>query len=378
MKSKGPYVYSTIRDMIEAGEFPAGSRLPSEIELAKQYAVSRPTIARALAELVSDGYVVRRAGSGTFVTTNWSTVSSLRRKTFGLLSPKLGEVFEPISGEIAALSHQNNFNVLWSTPGKVDDLSSAEFYMTAAERFVESEVDGVFLVPLEYFKTAERTNHSVVERLEAAGIPIVLIDSDVSVFPERSNYDLVGIDNVRAGYIATEHLLSQGVGRVDFFIRPFSHSTVPERVYGYQLALLHAGITPNPAWVHRGEASDTDFVQKCLRSGATNFVCQNDVTAGEFMHAVTTLGASIPQEVRVVGFDDVRYSRLARVPLTTSAQPCEEIGRVAVDTMMRRQRQPNLPPLAMHLRPSLVVRQSSMVPAHDGGSHHTVVATSSS
>jgi len=362
--------------MIEAGEFPSGSRLPSEIELARQHAVSRPTVARALAALVSAGYVVRRAGSGTFVTTNWRIVSSSRRKTFGLLSPKLGEIFELVSGEIAALSHQNNFNVLWSTPGKADDAASAEFYITAAERFVESEVDGVFLVPLEYFETAEQANRAVVERLEKAGIAIVLIDSDIFAFPERSNYDLVGIDNVRAGYIATQHLLSQGVDRVDFFVRPFSHSTVPERVYGYQLALLHAGITPNAAWVHRGEGADTEFVQECLRSGAANFICQNDVTASEFMHALTTLGASIPQQVRVVGFDDVRYSRLARVPLTTSAQPCEEIGRVAVDTMMRRQKQPDMPPLSMQLRPSLVVRESSIVPVDESGSQGRFVGAS--
>lgn len=362
MKSKTRHVYSTIRGMIESGDFPKGSRLPSETELAEQYSVSRPTVARALSELVSAGYIVRRPGSGSFVTTDWKTVSSLQRKTFGLLSPKLGEVFEPISGQIASLSHESNFNLLWSTPGQADAESSADFYVTAARRFVESEVDGVFLVPLEYFEAAETANHRVVEYLADADIPIVLIDSDILSFPRRSSYDLVGIDNLRTAYAATEHYLSQGTERVDFVVRPYSHSTVPDRIYGYQLALLHEGISPDPSWVHRGDAADTDFVQQCLDRGAENVICQNDATAIEFMHALTTLGVSIPRQVRVIGFDDFRYSRLARVPLTTSQQPCEDIGNVAVEMMMRRLAQPDSPPLTVQLQPSLVVRESSVLP----------------
>ncbi len=352
--------------MIEGGEYPNGTRLPSEHELAQRYEVSRPTVASALAELVEAGYVVRRPGSGTFVTIDRRTVSSLQRKTFGLLSPKLGEVFEPISGRIASLSHHNNFNLLWSTPGEGDAEASANFYMTAAERFVESGVDGVFLVPLEYFEAAETANRTVVERLEAAGIPLVLIDSDICAFPRRSSYDLVGIDNVRTAYEATRHYLSQGAERIDFVVRPYSHSTVPERIHGYQLALLHAGISPEAEWVHRGDAADTSFVEECLDCGASNVICQNDATAIEFMHSLTTLGVAVPEQTRVIGFDDVRYSRLARVPLTTSNQPCEDIGGVAVEMMLRRLAQPETPSLSVQLRAPLVVRESSLLPARHG------------
>ena len=366
MKSKTRHVYTALRDMIEAGDYPDGTRLPSETQLAARYAVSRPTVASALAELVREGYVVRRPGSGTFVTIDRQTVSSLQRKTFGLLSPKLGEVFEPISGRIASLSHQNNFNLLWSTPGEGDAEASASFYVTAAERFVESGIDGVFLVPLEYFEAAETANRTVVEHLEEAGVTIVLIDSDICVFPQRSRYDLVGIDNVRTAYEATKHYLSQGAERVDFVVRPYSHSTVPERIYGYQLALLHHGITPEKEWIHRGNAADTSFVEECLRRGSSNVICQNDATAIEFMHALTTLGVAIPEQTRVIGFDDVRYSRLARVPLTTSSQPCEDIGSVAVEMMLRRLAQPKASPLSVQLQPSLVVRASSVLPAHHG------------
>jgi DNA-binding LacI/PurR family transcriptional regulator len=362
MKSKTQQVYAGIREMIESGRFPKGSRLPAETTLAEEYGVSRPTIAKALADLVDAGYVVRRAGAGSFVTNDWQTVSSLQRKTFGLLSPKLGEVFEPISGEIASLSHEENFNLLWSTPGQADAGSSGGFYTTAATRFVESEVDGVFMVPLEYFETSDTANHRVVEHLEKADIPIVLIDSDVYAFPERSNYDLVGIDNVRTAYTATAHYLAQGAERVDFVLKPYSHSTVAERVYGYQLALLQAGISPDPEWIHRGDESDPSFVRRCLRNGAENVICQNDATAVELMHAMSTLGVSIPGEVRVIGFDDVHYSRLARVPLTTCRQPCRDIGRVAVEMMMRRLERPASPPLTVQLPATLIARESSVLP----------------
>jgi DNA-binding LacI/PurR family transcriptional regulator len=362
MKSKASHVSASIRHMIESGQFPRGSRLPSETGLAQYYAVSRPTVARALAELVDDGYVVRRVGAGTFVTSNWQTTSTLQRKNFGLLSPKLGEIFEPVSAQIASLSHSENFNLLWSTPGQSGSEASADFYITAAKRFVESGVDGVFMVPLEYYATADEANRAVVGHLEDAGVPIILIDSDICAFPERSNYDLVGIDNVRTAYVTTRHYLSQGVKRVDFVVKPYSHSTVPERIYGYQTALLHGGIAPEADWIHRGEEGDLSFVRECLDSGARNIICQNDAAAIEFMHSLSELGASIPETVRVAGFDDVRYSRLARVPLTTSKQPCEDIGRVAVEMMLRRLERRESPPVTVQLRAPLITRKSSAIP----------------
>jgi DNA-binding LacI/PurR family transcriptional regulator len=121
---------------------------------------------------------------------------------------------------------------------------------TGLQQLYRQMVAGVFFAPLELTKDRDRVNQSVIAALEAAGIPIVLLDRDTVAFPQRSRFDLVGIDNRRAGFLIANHFLKHGHRRIDFLARPGSAPTVTLRIAGYREALLSSGVAPDPQWVH--------------------------------------------------------------------------------------------------------------------------------
>ena len=102
-----------LASQIAAGKYDKGARLPSEAQLVQQFKVSRPTVGRALRDLLTDGLIERRAGSGTYVrNTSPSRPSS---RTLGLLVPGLAttEIFQIICGEIASLARVQDYGLLW-------------------------------------------------------------------------------------------------------------------------------------------------------------------------------------------------------------------------------------------------------------------------
>ena len=226
------------------------------------------------------------------------------------------------------------------------------------DSYIRQMIAGVFFAPLELTENKDRVNQSVIAALEAAEIPIVLLDRDIVAFPNRSRFDLVGIDNRRAGFLITEHLIKLGCKRIDFLGRPDSAPTVMLRIAGYREALLGRGISPDPRWIHSGEPSDVNFIQKIVTEGATAIICANDLTAANLMRTLDTLGCPVPLQVRVVGFDDVRYAELLRPSLTTIHQPCADIGTMAMQVMLERIANPAFPPRDILVQPTLIVRQS--------------------
>ena len=226
-------------------------------------------------------------------------------------------------------------------------------------QFIERKVSGVFFAPLELTDAKDDINRRVAHTIDVAGIPIVLIDRDLCPFPQRSKFDLVGIDNRRAGYVLTEHLLKLGLRRIGFFGRPNSAPTLDDRVAGYREALQQYGAPSKARFVTWGDPSDRTLVQQLLADIQPEaFVCGNDRTAAVLMQTLTALGVPIPENVRIVGVDNVRWANLLPVPLTTLCQPCREIGAVAVQTMLTRMADPSLPARTIHLDAQLIVRKS--------------------
>ena len=155
------------------------------------------------------------------------------------------------------------------------------------------------------------------------------------------------------------HFLNAGRQRIDFLARPFSAYTISLRLRGFKAALTDHEIIVNKDWIHFGNPEDENFVlNEIIKSGTENIVCGNDETAAALMHTLEKLSISVPEQVRIIGFDDVRYSRHLRVPLTTFKQPCQEIGNLAVETMLWRINNPEKPTRTIYLPGSLIVRKS--------------------
>lgn len=352
---KHEIIRQTLIDAIASGEYEPGQRLPSESVMVKTFAASRPTVNRALREMQLAGLIERRAGSGSYVRAD----AAARGFTFGLLIPELGrtEIFEPICRGMAEAQHDSHHVLLWGS-SLGDEANIEQQASQACRQLVAKKVSGVFFAPLELTAQKDAINRGVSEVLDKAGIPMVLLDRDLVAYPERSKYDLVGIDNRRAGYAITQHLIRCGCRRLVFVGRPGSAPTVDARISGYRDAVSDASLDLE-AQVCRIDPDDHAHLQEILKTlQPDGFVCANDFTAAHVLKTLTDLGVNVPDEVRMVGIDDVRYASLLSVPLTTIHQPCASMGAIAIGAMLERLREPKLPARDILLNFELVVRET--------------------
>ena len=351
----------SLADDIRAGRYPVGSRLPSEARLVALHGMSRPTVIRALNDLAREGLIERRKGSGSYVAGR--DVRRREDRQLGLLIPGLGqtEIFERICGELAGLLRSHPFGLYWGGseyPGHGGGLTLDQA-REICDQFVERRVSGVFFAPFELIPHREEANRLIVERLRQAGIQVILIDRDLGPFPKRSDLDLVGLDNMAAGYLIAEHFLRLGCRRLAFVARPNSASTVDARIAGVREALARHGVDLPPSWICPGDPTDRKFVRRLMAGERWDvLICANDSTAAELMKTLQQEGYKVPRDIRVAGFDNVRYATLLGCPLTTIHQPCREIAAAALQAMLDRLADPGLPPRSQLLAPSLVIRES--------------------
>lgn len=349
-------VYEALRQQIEAGRWAPGSRLPSETQLVERFGASRITVGRALQDLRRAGLVVRRVGAGTFVATQPSTATP----TFGVLVPDAPDtdIFEPmLEGLMTTPLMQKVSFVRGGLPAQPSARADAAW--AVCRQYVERRVAGVFFAPLEGPDPLDAVNRRIVEAFDAANIPVVLLDRAVQRYPQRGPYDLVGIDNRRAGCMATTHLVQAGSQRIAFLARPHAAPTVQARRAGYREALAAAGLAFDPALELECDPLQAEEVAAARqRSGFDAVVCANDRLAADLMRTLHAAGSRIPQDVRLVGFDDAEFASFLPAPLTTVRQPSRQIGAAAAAAMMERLAHPDLPARDIFLQTVLVIRQS--------------------
>lgn len=349
-------IFESLKESILAGEYGAGSRLPSENDLVRRFGVSRMTIVKAIKELQQMGLVVRRMGSGTYTTPR----TEQENKLFGLLIPELGqtEIFEPICQGMATTPFASSHSLLWGmSPGQ--NQPKEQVAEQLCQQYILNKVSGVFFAPLELTPVKDEVIRRILAALDRAKIPVILLDRCFLPYPQRSKYDLIGIDNRRTAYLATQHLIRAGARRVAFLGKRLSASTVDARIAGYREALLAHEMLDHQDLVTRGDPSDEDLIRSVLESQHPDaFLCANDHTAANLMQTLIRLDRRIPEDVRIVGIDDVKYASLLPIPLTTQHQPCLDLGRVAMSAMLERLANPDLPPRDILLNCQLVIRRS--------------------
>ena len=351
--SKHERIRQTLTEAIANGEYEPGQRLPSEAELVKTFGASRPTVNRALRDLQLSGVIDRRAGSGSYVRAD----AAARGYVFGLLIPELGrtEIFEPICRGMADAQHGSHHALLWGS-SLGDGANVEEQASQACRQLVAKKVSGVFFAPLELTREKDAINRRIADVFDRAGIAVVLLDRDLVPHPDRSRYDLVGIDNRRAGYTITDHLLKHGCRRVAFAGRPRSAPTVDARISGYKEAIGDAGFTPLIYRIEPDDAAEVEGIFSGTRPDGV--VCANDLTAAQLLKSLDSLGIGVPDDVRMAGVDDVKYASLLSVPLTTIHQPCADIGATAIAAMLERLRTPKMPGRDILLNFHVVERES--------------------
>lgn len=349
-------IFRELKEAIDSGSLRPGDRLQTEAELGVRYDASRITVAKAVNELRRQGLVSRRAGSGTHVLPPVETKGHL----FGLLIPDLGrtEIFEPICQGMMRSPLAKPHSLLWGH-AMADTEQQGSEALELCRRYIKQRVSGVFFAPLEYTEGKDEYNQQIARELAEANVKMVLLDRCFAPYPQRSQFDLVGIDNRAAGYMITEHLLNQGCRRPVFLSRYRSASTVQGRVAGFYEVLRVRGLRFDKEMAQEGDSEDPVFVQKVIDAlHPDSFVCANDLTAGKLITALNALGIDVPSQIRVVGVDDVKYAGLFPVPLTTQHQNCVDIGSTALGVMLQRLSRPQLPTRDVLLQTYTVVRES--------------------
>jgi GntR family transcriptional regulator of arabinose operon len=345
-------IYEALLEEIQSGVYKPGERLPSEAALCERFDASRITVAKAFQSLQQEGLVRRRPGSGTYVEKNANSAT----RQFGLLIPDLGttEIFEAICQGLMSSPAAGSHSLAWGNAMAREDASATMERL--CRQYISQKVSGVFFAPTEF--AGEENNRRIAAMLEQANMPVVLLDRDFETYPNRSNFDFVGIDNRRAGYVQTQHLAQAGAKHILFAMRPGSANTVEARAAGYREAmfeLFHGAV----GTVVGGDFEDKEFVAQFMKGETPDgIVCANDVTAARLMRTLLSLGYRVPDDVRMIGLDDVGYAQFLPTPLTTLRQNCTEIGVVAMSVMLERIERPSHPVLDVRVKTDLVIRES--------------------
>lgn len=355
-KPKYLQVYDAIKYQIRNQTYRVGDLLPAEAELCAQFEASRPTVAKALNLLSNEGIVRRKAGFGTQVLA--PKIEELR---VGLLIPQIAqtEIFEPICASITECGYELGMRII-----RPPELGRASEFQKMAEslvnQFISMKVDGVFFTPIEYIQNHEEFNLQIIDRLDRAGIAVVLLDRDVYPWPRQTPYDLIGIDNIEAGFIVAGHLIGNGCRHIGFVSESNPAMTVQLRQIGVREALIQNGYRARDLLNVNYDAEHPELAVLAIRQAEVNgVVCANDATAARLLRALVDSGIRVPGEVQVCGFDDVKYASLLAVPLTSYQQPCRDLGKVAVNAMVSRIQFPDRPAHRYTLKGRLILRDSS-------------------
>ena len=354
-------VAKSLENEIRAGKY-AGRSLPSEAQLVRRFGVGRKTVQRAILELQYQGLVVRRQGKGTFL-------SNLGKRTTGLLGLLIPDatsatIFQSFSREIARIGQNAGYTFLFGEAAVGNAESVASQTRKFAHEFVSHHVEGVIFRPL-VDESYEKVNVEIAEIFDQVGIPLVLIDSDLVAPPKRSAFDVVEINNIAAEQRIADHLLGLGRRRIAFLMddSPMGISiNLRSRLFGLASAVMAAGVEWNPKHVLTVRADDVLGVRRAIgrRYTPDAIVCASDIVAVRLMQTLSKLGRRVPDDIAVIGFDDMEEARFSNPALTTIHQPVDQIAEQAFRALMRRIRGDGLPPCEILVDAPLVVRKSTL------------------
>ncbi len=349
-------IYEHLKKGIRLGQYKLGDLLPTDLEISERFGVSRPTASRAFALLKSEGWISRQPGRGTVVTHR----PRERLLRLGLLIPHLGriEIFGPIKDKLVDFCFEEGVELVpLEVGGPKESVDSIARRQLAA--CLNRELDGVFFAPVEHVDGGEYLNTEILERLVEAGVAVVLLDRDTLPWPQQTSHDLVGIDNIQAGFVVASHLLVRACSKIVFVADAKSAMTVKLRIMGSREALVQNGFSSKQLQTVDLLQSIERSVSKILRRNPDGVICANDETAAQLQKGFLGYGVRIPEDLKMAAFDDLRFATSVDVPLTTYQQPCREIAQIAGQTMLERLEHRERAPRRIYLKGKLIVRKSS-------------------
>ncbi len=361
-------VQEDLRKKIDSGVLPPGCRLPMERDLGSQYGVSSVTIKHALRNLANEGLIVRIRRKGTFVSLRGDhhRVCRTRTKTLALIVPDIEDIFiSEIYRGVAGVAGQIGYCVSIFSSDR-DVARESQHIRDLGQR----GEDGAIIFP-----NWGRANAEEVFELKRRRFPFVMVNR---YFRDIQTHYVVA-DNQAGATEAVEHLIRLGHRRIGC-IGWVECTAIEDRLAGYRTAIGRHGIAYDEALVRgildegRDKLDGIEPVtggyremKKLLEVAPrpTAVFAVSDRLAMGAMRAIAEAGLSIPDDIALVGFDDVRYA--ADLDLSTVAQPASETGRTAVEILMRQIEAESLREPAVNLWQQVVLPTTLVIRGSCGG-----------
>jgi LacI family transcriptional regulator len=254
------------------------------------------------------------------------SLATKRTKTLGLLiSNVMNPFFTAAVRGIEDIAHAHGYNLILCNTD--EDSEKERNYLGV---LCSRQVDGLIVTPCE-------ENSEYISALVESGAHVVLLDRTMS----NIDADFVGIDNRHAAYVATLHMLSLDNSRIGIVAGSPMVSTGRDRVAGYKQALIERGIHVDGELVKYTDFKEEGGYNKTLELLSMSepptaiFATNNLITLGA-LRAISDLGLSIPEDVALVGFDDIPWGQFVSPPLTTVVQPAYQLGKKAATLLIDR------------------------------------------
>jgi len=327
----------TIRDVARA----AGVSTATAARALGGYGHASPAARRKVSESARQlGYrpnVVARALVSRATTTVGLVVGDIENPFFAAAARGLADVMDA-----------HGYTVLLAN---ADEDAGRE--RRAVDALRARQVDGMVVVP------APGASPEHLTELVSAGVPLVLLDRAVVGVAA----DSVLVRNVAGARAAVAHLAGLGHRRIGVVSDSPDITSSAERIQGYRQALRAAGIAPEPGLISIGGPTRDDGEAAALRlldrpdRPTAVFTANNFMTVGA-LRAARSLALRIPEDVALVGFDDLDWTTLVQPPVTVVRQPVADLGRVAGERLLRRLDGDAGPPKRIRLDANLIVRGS--------------------
>ncbi len=324
-------------------------------EIASRAKVSTATVSRTLNNIPTvDPRLARRVWKvvnevGYYPNKLASGLVSGKSRVFGLIVSEITNPFFPeIVQTFENLAVQNNYEILLTST--VYDPKRMEL---SVRRMIERRVDGVAILTFGM-------EESLIEHLRFRKLPLVFVD----VGP-----DLPGVSNIRINYQSgirqgVQHLAALGHRRIAFITGPLHLKSAQARKAAFQKSMDEIGLSPELIFEgdHTMEGGMRVLTKSIsVRPRPTAVMCSNDMTAIGVMRQAYEEGINVPQDLSVIGFDDIHLAQFVTPPLSTVQMSQTELARIAFQALMSEteRKTPAKGRVEYELTTSLVLRRST-------------------
>lgn len=363
-------LHNQLRRLIVSGRWQHGERIPTETQLARHLDISRTTVRIALQRLEVEGMIKRAAGRGTFVA--YQPADRSTSHTIGYITHSFhNEIHTTLLSSAETELRSAGYQVIFSNATTLVEEAMI------LQQLLEENVAGLI-----FWASACPVPETLatLQEYQRRAIPIVFIDRVI----EGVEADYVASDNFGGAYDLTSHLIGLGHEHIVQLMPDINGlRPIEERHRGYVAAVNEHGLDAYAPWKiappERPEFHETDIyslvgeksqriidevvqLMSAVEHKPTAVFCINDILAIITISALQELGYRIPEDVSVVGFDDISMASHISAPLTTVSQNAFELGNVASRQLLERLGSDHSPPRSHIVPTRLRIRSSAAAP----------------